>query len=293
MSKPLVITHSGHFQPDDIFAVATLSLVLKGDFELIRTRDMEVIKTGDYVVDVGLMYDPSKNRFDHHQIGGAGVRANGIPYSSFGLVWKHYGEQLCGSREVMEMIDQSLVQTIDANDNGVSIYQKKTVVEPYGLFDAFGAFNRTWNEEQDFDSVFVEASKTAMRFLEREIFRARSKKEAKQLVQAAYEKSEDKRIIVLDADYPSDEVLSVYEEPLYVIKPEVGNVQWKVKAVRNDSTQFENRKSLPIDWAGKNGTELADITGVPDAVFCHNHRFVAAAKSKEGAIRLAQIAVAA
>jgi uncharacterized UPF0160 family protein len=41
------------------------------------------------------------------------------------------------------------------------------------------------------------------------------------------------------------------------------------------------------------GRVCATVNGVPDAVFCHNHRFVAAAKSKEGAIRLAQIAVAA
>ena len=36
---------------------------------------------------------------------------------------------------------------------------------------------------------------------------------------------------------------------------------------------------------------VAEITGVEDAVFCHNHRFICAAESKEGAIKLAKLAL--
>ena len=75
--KKTLITHNGSFHTDDIFACATLSLMLekKGEkFEIIRTRDEEIIKTGDYVFDVGGVYDEEGNRFDHHQKGGAGVR---------------------------------------------------------------------------------------------------------------------------------------------------------------------------------------------------------------------------
>ena len=86
-----IITHSGSFHPDDCFAVATLLIYLESQplpAVVKRTRDAKVIKTGDFVVDVGNVYDPSKDRFDHHQEGGAGIRDNGIPYASFGLVWK-------------------------------------------------------------------------------------------------------------------------------------------------------------------------------------------------------------
>jgi uncharacterized UPF0160 family protein len=38
--------------------------------------------------------------------------------------------------------------------------------------------------------------------------------------------------------------------------------------------------------------ELAQVTGVADAVFCHNKLFMAVAKSKEGAIKLAELALA-
>ena len=37
--------------------------------------------------------------------------------------------------------------------------------------------------------------------------------------------------------------------------------------------------------------DLEKVTGVPGSVFCHNDRFVAVAKTKEGAIELAQLAL--
>jgi uncharacterized UPF0160 family protein len=119
MAKTKIVTHSSKFHTDDIFAVATLILVLgEENIEVVRSRDPEVIKTGDYVVDVGGEYNLDTKRFDHHQKGGAGQRENGIPYASFGLVWKHFGTQVSGSEEVMKRIDQQLVQPVDAGDNG-------------------------------------------------------------------------------------------------------------------------------------------------------------------------------
>ena len=45
---------------------------------------------------------------------------------------------------------------------------------------------------------------------------------------------------------------------------------------------FTARADLPAAWAGLRGADLATVTGVPDATFCHNGRFIAAAKSFEG-----------
>src|SRR3990167_7769204 len=115
-----IITHSGSFQADDIFAVAILLLAV-GESEVIRTRDKDQIAAADYVVDVGMVYDPAQNRFDHHQPGGAGERPNGIPYASCGLVWKEFGEMLAGGKEEADLIDTNLMQPLDAHDNGVAI----------------------------------------------------------------------------------------------------------------------------------------------------------------------------
>src|SRR5262245_60573678 len=105
-----IVAHNADFHTDEVFAVAILTLVL-GDvkYEVVRTRDMEIIKTGDYVVDVGGIHDEATNRFDHHQEGGAGARPNGIPYASCGLVWKKFGAEFCGSAGVSERIDAEII----------------------------------------------------------------------------------------------------------------------------------------------------------------------------------------
>ena len=104
-SKKIIVTHSSKFHPDDIFAVTTLELMLEKEcieYEVIRTRDMEITNKADYVVDAGFIYDEARERFDHHQIEGAGARNNGSPYASFGLVWKKYGYMLCGNQEIAQ-----------------------------------------------------------------------------------------------------------------------------------------------------------------------------------------------
>ena len=76
--------------------------------EVIRTRDESIITQADIVFDVGNIYDPEHGRFDHHQTEGAGTRENGVPYASFGLVWKKYGTQICGSQEIADSIDKKI-----------------------------------------------------------------------------------------------------------------------------------------------------------------------------------------
>lgn len=287
-----IVTHSGNFHTDEIFSCATLALLHDGAVEVVRSRDPEVWATGDFVVDVGGVYDASAGRFDHHQIGGAGMRENNIPYSSFGLVWKHYGEQITGSAYAAKMIDGLIAQPIDAGDNGVETFVAHGEVVPYFLHDVVSAFRPAWNEARTEEEGFFEAFEVAKKILSREIIHARSEEEGKLRAEEAYARAVDKRIIVLDHHYPWYESLGARPEPLFVVKPARGDDNmWKVEAVRSDAHSFKNRKDLPIAWAGKFDGELAEISGVADALFCHNKRFIAVAGSKEGALKLARLAV--
>ena len=54
---------------------------------------------------------------------------------------------------------------------------------------------------------------------------------------------------------------------------------------------FNPRKPLPESWAGLRDQALAEVTGVPDSVFCHSARFIAGAKSLDSAIKLAELAL--
>jgi len=287
----ILVTHDSTFHADDLFSTATLSILNNGNIKVFRTRDPEIMKKGDYVYDVGGIYDPSINHFDHHQKGGAGLRLNGIPYASFGLVWKTYGEKICGSKEVANMIDEKLVQSIDANDNGINLFDVKGDVSPYTIQDLLFCYRPSWKEEQDYDKAFMELVPIAVKIISREIIKTKDTLEANSIVNNAYEKAENKRIVILDGHYPWGEILYQHKEVIYVVSVKSG--LWRVEAVRKEKYGFETRKPFPESWAGKRDDDLAEITGVKDATFCHNGRFLAVAKSKEGAIELAQKALIA
>jgi len=290
--KKILVTHNGSFHADDLFATAVLSILNNDNIKIIRTRNEKLIAKGDYVYDVGGIYNPETNCFDHHQKGGAGKRDNGIEYSSFGLVWKKYGEKICGSKEVGVRIEEKLVQSIDANDNGVNLFEVKGEVAPYLIQDIFYAFRPSWREEQDYDSCFMKLIPFVVEILKREIIKTRDMLEAEDIIKNTYVKAEDKRVIIFnEGSYPWEEVINEYPEPLYVIFKK--SETWRAEAVRKEKYKFETKKPFPESWEGKRDEEMAKASGVPDAVFCHNGRFLVVAKSKEGIIALVQKALLA
>ncbi len=292
--KTVIVTHSSKFHADDVFAVATLLLLLgEENIEIIRSRDMEVIQKGDYVVDVGGIHDPVTHRFDHHQMGGAGVRPNGIPYAAFGLVWKEYGEKITGSIEAQERIDRRIVQPMDAHDNGMKIMDSRVQdVRSYDIGSLVSLFLPTWKEEEvSLDDTFVRLVSYAKEILGRIIAVTNTDIEGEKYVLAAYENAPDKRLIEVDERYPWEHVLAQFPEPLYVIYKKRIDENWSLKGIRSDNSSFELRKKLPEIWAGKHGTEFDSVTGISDGVFCHNARFLAVAKSRESIIKLAEIAL--
>ncbi len=294
LNKKLV-THDGSFHTDDVFACATLSLILEKQnipFEIIRTRDAEIIKTGDIVFDVGSVYDALKNRFDHHQVGGAGKRENNIEYSSFGLIWKKFGIELCGNQKAVDFIDKKLVAPIDAWDNGFDLVTNNNEIKPYYLQHIFFAMYPTWREENlNINELFLKSVEIAKNILIREIIQTQDMLLAEEMVINSYKNAEDKRIIVLDKNYPFEYILFNFPEPLFGIYPRKTG-DWGVKAIRADNPNtFKNRKNLPMSWGGLQNEDLQKISGVPDALFCHRALYLCAAKSKAGATKLAQIAL--
>ena len=49
-------SHSGNFHADDVFAVAAL-ILMHPEYRILRSRDPEIWKECDYLVDVGGVYD--------------------------------------------------------------------------------------------------------------------------------------------------------------------------------------------------------------------------------------------
>ncbi len=286
------VTHSGIFHPDDVFAGAVLKIIYGDEITFIRTRDEEVIKKGDIVFDVGYKYDPENNLFDHHQIDGAGER-NGVKYAAFGLIWKKFGEEICGSARIRDIIDTELVQFIDGTDNGQEMFDVKRLEwRIYTVGEIIDLFNPTWKEGGvDRDSAFLDAVSLAKKILEREIKNEQDRVEADMRVREICEKLENKRILILDSFYPWGKTLEDCDDVLFVVYPATENDKWGVYTVKDGQNTFKRRKLFPKEWWGKRGEELAVTSGVKDAIFVHRDGFIAAAKTKEGAIKLAEIAL--
>lgn len=282
-----VAVHGSNFHSDDVFAVAALKMIYPG-IEVIRTRDEKLLNSADIRIDVGFEYNHENRTYDHHQKGGAGVRDNGIPYSSFGLIWKHYGTEICGSDEIVSRLDEKIVQKIDGVDAGYFKPRKDDNDRDFYLSSAISYLNPGWMDNNpDYDSAFDKAVDFAQDVLKGMIAVEKGRIVARDIVREAISRQEGKPYIILDRKCPWEETTINESDALYVISGY--ETKWMVSAVPVVHGQYDLRKPFPEDWAGASPEELQKISGVSDAMFCHTNRFIASAKSLEGAIKLAEI----
>jgi uncharacterized UPF0160 family protein len=286
-----IATHNGRFHSDDVLAVASLQLLLgKDNTQIIRTRDADVLASADYVLDVGGVYDHELKRYDHHQPG-APVRENGIPYSSLGLIWKHYGSDICSSKEVAEMLEQSLCQPVDAGDNGVSLYVKNEYgVSPFELYNVISSYAPA-AVDPDYNAGFFEAVDFARALLERLIAGAKFQSMMLEYVKEVYESAEDKMVLVFEKSV-SKYSLVQYPEVKAIVYPSVDErgQTWRASVVPEGYDGFANRVNFPAAWAGLSDADLGQVSGIADAIFCHKNLFLFASHGLESAIKAAKMA---
>ena len=285
-----IVTHNGEFHADDVFAIATMQLLFgKEEIEVIRTRDESIIQTGDYVIDVGGVYDHDARRYDHHQPG-APIRENGIPYAAFGLVWKHYGEMVSGSTEVAAAIEETICQQVDATDNGMMISQMNEYSVKQITFDGF---IKTWAADtgslEEMDRNFHIIVDICRDYLQRVIQKTQKKLEDKKYALDLYEQTEDKRLIVSEQGFSSR--LLTETEAVVLVMPDstVGSSRWVVVTVPVDDVSFDVKARFPEAWAGLRDSELVSVSGVDDMVFCHKNRHLVITASKESALQVAEV----
>jgi uncharacterized UPF0160 family protein len=290
----LIATHDGSFHADEVFAVAALGLL--GDpAEVVRTRDRDALARADLRVDVGFRDDASTGDFDHHQRDFDRARGNGVRYASFGLIWREFGARICdGDQEVADLVDQTLVQAVDANDTGQQLTESLIDgVRPMTVNAIIGGFNPRWDEiltpEQERER-FDAAVALARDILTREVASAASARRSQRIVREAIAVAADPRIVELPVNAPWKHVLvPEAADALFVIYPK--RQGFGLEAVPRELGSFENRSDLPAAWAGLEGADLVAATGVEEALFCHAKRFLAVARSQAGVKRLAALAL--
>lgn len=315
----LIATHNGTFHADDVFGVG----VLMGAFpshELLRTRQQAAIDAADFAVDVGGEWVPERGRFDHHQRGFDGARPAqtvngleqpGVGYASAGLVWSAHGaayaRALAQARgfaldedaiaSIVHSIDHSLVQYLDMVDTG----QGEVAPGIFGLSSLIAQLNTNWLEERGLnvqakaqlqDARFVEAVAITRKFLDQAIVKKIGQILAVDTVRQSPRLLNGRVLHLQEGGMPWTRVV-VDEMPdvRLVIYPDSDGSQFQVKTVPVEVGSFDSRMDLPAAWAGLRDAELAAVTGVADSVFCHLNLFIAGARSFEGAVRLAELAL--
>ena len=305
---PTLVTHSGKFHCDEVFAFAVLRLALGlqapgQDHILIRTRNPEPIAAATIVWDVGSEFDPARNRFDHHQRG-APIRADGTPFSSAGLIWQLYGERavaaLLGDASafapaIATQLDRSLVRRIDELDNGVS--GTGTVQDdPLGLAALVGDFNPAWdspdaNGPTAGDAAFLAAATFADGVLRRLVETLRARHAAEAIVLAAHQAGDDPRILVLDRGMPWKGTVFDHHLPvLFTISP-ASNGNWMLDTMPPEPGSFDQRLPLPEAWAGAQVAAEQSAADPPAPVAPHTRRCAGPARTRDGALAMARKAL--
>lgn len=301
----LLVTHGGKFHCDEVVAYAVLRLALDlerdgVDHVLERTRDPDAIGRAAIVWDVGGRFDAEANRFDHHQRG-APVREDGTPFSAAGLVWRRHGTDAVRralpeaerdfAPEIATEIERTLIRRIDAIDNGIGDKGDGT-----GLATLIGDMNPEWDSpdaegKRAGDAAFARAAALAEGVVRRRIAVLRARMAAEAAVLAAHRRAEDPRLLLLDRGMPWKHVVHARELPVLLTVSPASNGNWMLDTVPPEPGSFEQKLPLPASWAGLPEDALRRETGVADAVFCHLRRFVAAARSRDGALAMARLAL--
>jgi uncharacterized UPF0160 family protein len=289
------ITHPKPHHADEVFATAILR-ELYPDIEIVRTRDKAVIAAADPKQDI--VYDVGLGKYDHHQ--NDKEYRDEVPYAAFGLIWRDFGSYLLRFRypdaskellsELHTKIDRTLVQGIDGPDNGLKMARDSRLQD---LSSMISDFNRNDPADPGSDHAFMRAVAAATGVLDNKIVAQMDVLLAKQAVLDAFNNREQPQLLILPQWTRWEGHLldiDTAKEVLFVIFPGTTD-DFRIQVVpAKEEGEFDCRKSLPAAWAGLH-EELGELVGIPDAVFCHSARFIAAAKSYESIMKMADLAL--
>ena len=289
------VTHGGLFHADDVMAAAILARL--GDLTIYRCSPKDDISSGAIIFDVG------SGAYDHHQKGGNGVRGNGVPYASCGLIWRDFGRDVVHAYDadldrdaqsrVWAQIDHKLMEEIDAADNGF-LCSEDALGTRTSITNLISSLNPTWEETREADGAFLCAVHLAGAVLERALASAVSQERASVQVTAALASAEG-HILVLPRFVPWKKALLDLDtkksrEIWYVVFPSIRG-GYCCQCVPGEQGRFSQRMPLPAEWHGSSAADLRNMTGIETILFCHPNGFLCGAETLEDALHLARLAV--
>ncbi len=272
-------THDGSFHADEVTACSLLLLFdLIDRDKIVRSRDPKVLKTQEYVCDVGGIYNPKQKRFDHHQVEYQG------PMSSAGMILLYLKEEGTIDANLYDWLNNVLILGVDAHDNG------KAHLEHGVTSFSQVVSNFLPIEYEVADSVMLKAFFEAVDFVVGHLERLKNRFAFTQKCAQIVKKAMDEKGQLLLFDHAIPWIDSFFDlggehHPAeFVIMP--SGKHWKLRGIPpNLSERMKVRKPLPIAWAGLQNEELKKVTGIKGAIFCHKGRFISIWETKEDALQ--------
>lgn len=245
--------------------------------KVIRTRDINLLATCEYVCDVGGLYDPIRKRFDHHQVNYDGDK------SSAGMVWEYLRDQGDFDQKTYDYINQALILGVDAHDTGKISPELGVATFSQIIANFVPVSYEATPEEQD--QAFQEALDFTLGHIRRLLQRFQYMESCREKVWQAMQKKE--RVLIFKEAMPWMDVffdLGGETHPaLFVVMP--SGEHWKLRGIPPNLRQrMQVRKPLPQEWAGLMDEELQKVSGIKGAIFCHKGRFISVWKTKEDAL---------
>lgn len=288
-----LITHSGKFHADDVFATALMCNIIDNPIVCrVNNIDFDVLENV-------LVYDVGFGEFDHHQKDFDLRHDNGVKYASFGLLFKKFGLKYLESINleyasvVFLMVEHDLVEAIDAVDNGE--FPEVNTNYNYKSVDAIiGDFNASWNEDIDNDIYFMRAVEVAGMILSASIKKCLAKAQAKKIVDEAIENSSC-HIMYLEEYMPFKDFVISSNNPkandvLFCITPS-NRGGYNIHTIPKNKNTHETRCDFPSSWGGLIDEELQKVSGVKSATFCHLTLFLSACRTLDDAYLMAKLAI--
>ncbi|KAL7721291.1 Metal-dependent protein hydrolase [Entamoeba marina] len=324
MLKGIVGTHATNFHCDDVTSAVLLKFTnYFKNHKIIRSLNMDELAKCELVFDVGGVYDPSTNRYDHHQrtFNETFSALHTVKLSSCGLLFKHFGHEIVTNMIIMHdpyknvpqdsiswltlKLYNTFILPIDANDNGIDALPGKPLfVDGTGLSSRVANLNSKGYGAMKLDS-FVKAQELVKEEL-LNCFRwiyfkvLPSVQPVKQVFSDRFKYDQEGRIMVMNCRGSWKECLSELEDEeklrgidkpvLYVIDFNNSRDQWGCIATPLFKGSFEMKKPFPPAWRGLRDDELTRVCGVPDSVFVHSSGFLACNKTFDGIFKMTQLA---
>lgn len=305
MSRPItnLVTHSGGFHADELLSSVVLTRIYP-QAEVKRSREKQWITPSaeKIIFDVGGDYNAESQIFDHHQRPSP-LREDGQPYSSFGLIWAHYGRTYLAAMDVpakdIEAIhsafDAKFVLPIDLLDNGAMEPSVAGPLSPLTLPSLLGSLKPVFDNASPTadDDAFFAALLIARSFIEAFVLNLAAKARAKSIVEEAIAAAGTSPILELPMGMPylSALIKAEADHMMFVVNPR--GEDWTLNGIKLSNDTFDQRADLPAAWAGLSDEALEEASGVKGAKFCHNARFIAVANSREAILKMADLAVKA